>query len=480
MATVHTKCHRIAPALHTWTAITWHDWGMAQAGNRAGKTQPCVQMGENELEWVSVTSGSMNVRNSASFFYGWLSMPLVAHEVYVDDPWAGIKGNDRQRNDLVTTLLICWVLLGVPIAYHKASLGQSLRWVGMMININDESVEVIIPTDKLCEIREMALKFLRSNVIPDKELRSFIGKAMNIAGVIFVWKPFVTQLYAALYSPKSPDAPRGCTWTTQVKSSLHWIIAFLDYGSDTMISKRTWSLSEFNEDGNRVVITWDASPWGFGGTLQIDGRIHEYFMDEPAEFETNLLSLVPGSSASQQTMECLGGLIALRHWADRWRNKSSKLAIRSDNIGALVLLGKFETRSTVNNLIAWEAALDVGMSSFRPQASVHVPGFTNKTCDMLSRANQPGHKFVLPCCLKNVPRANLCVRDATWWKSLHPTRLPGPALPYLPGPTGTKPFAETANHLYSKIQQKLKSSKGLGLGQRPAKKSQMKATKAKQ
>lgn len=46
------------------------DWGMAQAGNRAGKTQPCMQMGENELEWVSVTSGNMNVLNSAFIFFG--------------------------------------------------------------------------------------------------------------------------------------------------------------------------------------------------------------------------------------------------------------------------------------------------------------------------------------------------------------------------------------------------------------------------
>ena len=42
---------------------------MAQAGNRAGKTQPCMQMGENELEWVSVTSGNMNVLNSALIFF---------------------------------------------------------------------------------------------------------------------------------------------------------------------------------------------------------------------------------------------------------------------------------------------------------------------------------------------------------------------------------------------------------------------------
>ena len=43
---------------------------MAQAGDRAGKTQ-CKQMGENELEWVSVTSSSMNVR-ILRFFILWL------------------------------------------------------------------------------------------------------------------------------------------------------------------------------------------------------------------------------------------------------------------------------------------------------------------------------------------------------------------------------------------------------------------------
>lgn len=37
---------------------------MAQAGNRAGKTQPGMQMGENELEWALVTFDSKNVHNS--------------------------------------------------------------------------------------------------------------------------------------------------------------------------------------------------------------------------------------------------------------------------------------------------------------------------------------------------------------------------------------------------------------------------------
>ena len=49
-----------------WQVVTE---GWLRLGNRAGKTQPCMQMGENELEWVSVTSGNMNVLNSAFIFF---------------------------------------------------------------------------------------------------------------------------------------------------------------------------------------------------------------------------------------------------------------------------------------------------------------------------------------------------------------------------------------------------------------------------
>ena len=44
---------------------------MAQAGNRAGKTQPCMQTGESEFDWVPVTSGNMNVCNPAFAFFIW-------------------------------------------------------------------------------------------------------------------------------------------------------------------------------------------------------------------------------------------------------------------------------------------------------------------------------------------------------------------------------------------------------------------------
>ena len=49
-----------------WQVVTE---GWLRLATEQAKTQPCMQMGENELEWVSVTSGNMNVLNSAFIFF---------------------------------------------------------------------------------------------------------------------------------------------------------------------------------------------------------------------------------------------------------------------------------------------------------------------------------------------------------------------------------------------------------------------------
>ena len=63
---------------------------MAQAGNRAGKTQPCMQMGENEPEWVSVTSGNMNVLNSAFIFFVWAQQIYGVMQVGNELDWMSV------------------------------------------------------------------------------------------------------------------------------------------------------------------------------------------------------------------------------------------------------------------------------------------------------------------------------------------------------------------------------------------------------
>ena len=324
-------------------------------------------------------------------------------EIYVDDPWAVFKGTPEEIKQLAATVLIGWDLLGFPVAYQKASLSSTLKWIGMDIEVRYRAVEVHIPGEKLEEIKAMTRAFLQTNLIPDKELRSYIGKCMNIAGIIYAWRPFITQFYAALLAPKCANMPAHCTWTKQLHQGLVWILAFLDHESQMEITKRVWKLDAFVSTGLDVVIGWDASPWGFGGVLIKNGHIIEYFSDIPTPFETELLELEIGESTCQQCMECLGGLIALRLWASHWQQDRVCLGLRNDNVGALILLGQLTTRSPRNSLIAREMALDLGIAAFKPTLTEHVPGVTNQVCDMVSREQQPGHMFVFPPCCGGYP-----------------------------------------------------------------------------
>ena len=46
-------------------------------------------------------------------------------------------------------------------------------------------------------------EFNAGNVVTIKALRSFAGKAMNIATILFMWRPFLHQLWAAMTAPGS-------------------------------------------------------------------------------------------------------------------------------------------------------------------------------------------------------------------------------------------------------------------------------------
>ncbi|CAE7208391.1 unnamed protein product [Symbiodinium sp. CCMP2456] len=203
----------------------------------------------------------------------------------------------------------------------------------MLVRLSSDQVSVLIPEDKTRDLEALALNFLRGNVVSRKELRSFIGKAMSIATIILTWKPFITQLNAALRGKMSEsNAPDGCVWTKQVSQPPKWILAFIRELESLHL--RTWVVADYANSGSQVSITWDASPWRFGAVLVVDGTTVEYLADVPHKFETELLDISLGDCASQQVLECLAGLVALRVWKRYWLQRRCTLILRSDNVGA--------------------------------------------------------------------------------------------------------------------------------------------------
>ena len=52
-------------------------------------------------------------------------------------------------------------------------------------------------------------------------------------------------------------------------------------------------------------ITADASPWGVGAFLTVNGAVLEYFLDPLTELDVAMFQHTIGDAAGQQTWECL-------------------------------------------------------------------------------------------------------------------------------------------------------------------------------
>ena len=117
-------------------------------------------------------------------------------------------------------------------------------------------------------------KFLRGNVISIKALRTFAGRVVHVASLLFVWLPFIKALWAPISDGSSSDAPKGCIWTKQVASSLLWIKEFIDGTKGA--TEREFHVDAYFGRVLEIVITFDASPWGLGGILSEGGSAVEF------------------------------------------------------------------------------------------------------------------------------------------------------------------------------------------------------------
>lgn len=195
-------------------------------------------------------------------------------QVYVDDPLAILQGSERHRQRMACLVIVMWSLMGFPIATHKATLSSSLVWIGVHLRVESTQVYAEVPASKVLELDALLAASVEGNVVSKKSLRTLIGKAMAIASVLYVWRPFIAELYTALHAEQT-NAPRECIWSKQIEPAVRWLRTFL--AGEMAGIQRIFSLDVFKGGGPEIVITWDASPFGMGGTLQMAGEFLEFF-----------------------------------------------------------------------------------------------------------------------------------------------------------------------------------------------------------
>ena len=84
------------------------------------------------------------------------SVPEGLMQVYVDDPLKIIRGTQRRQRRLACMISVSWMLLGIPMAFHKATLSKTVVWIGIAVETTQKEVVVEVPEAKAAELLNLS------------------------------------------------------------------------------------------------------------------------------------------------------------------------------------------------------------------------------------------------------------------------------------------------------------------------------------
>ena len=178
-----------------------------------------------------------------------------------------------------------------------------------------------------------------------------------------------------------------------------------------------FTVAAYFNKGRRVAIYIDASPYGLGAWLEVDGHPTAYTSDIVQPSVCPTLGIDNTGSAAQQALEALALLMAVRLWLPDFKTERVCVLVRGDNIASLQMAAKMQPKSKALGIVARELALDLSEASYAIDLVQHVAGVTNGVADVLSRRYQVGKHFVLPTLLQNASETLPPCRDDSWWRT---------------------------------------------------------------
>ena len=255
---------------------------------------------------------------------------------YVDDPLTVVRGTETRRNYLVACLVLLFTALGFPLSFRKGSRGTSVDWIGFNLSVRPRVVQLTITEARVKELRDLADEALLHNLVSKKWLKSFAGKASSFASILCFWRPFLRSIWTAIYAVPSDGMPRNCVWVKQFVVAVKWIRAFLNGVQGNMV--RVFDLDVYAGVGPFARMVFDASPWGAGGFLVVDGKFVSWFATKFDDVDEKAIGIRFGVSASQQAAEALAVLLGVRAWLPIWVNALPILEVKSDSVAAMTMV----------------------------------------------------------------------------------------------------------------------------------------------
>lgn len=80
-------------------------------------------------------------------------------------------------------------------------MATKLTWIDWSaVGHGEQSVTAEVTTEKVVELTDLLQDMLSNDLVTKKVLRTVVGKATSMASVMYVWRPFIQQLYTACVS----------------------------------------------------------------------------------------------------------------------------------------------------------------------------------------------------------------------------------------------------------------------------------------
>jgi len=259
--------------------------------------------------------------------------------------------------------------------------------------------------------------------ITDHALDVILGKAGRLAYLVPACRPWVTALWgaragsqAAAATPRKREAPDGHHATRRFAAAAAWLRILLrppaHSSSAPWLPLETYvvnDLAPVSLDGPSIQL--DASPWGGGAALVLQGKFAEHASIAWTARDAKRFRVELGSPRGQTTWEYLVVLLALDLWADRFR--ASGVALLGDNLaalnGAISLKGKSELNRITREL-AWRK-----VRRGWHYACGHLPSEHNEIADALSRLTAPeGNRKIFPAALAASRARDFADPESLW------------------------------------------------------------------
>ena len=355
----------------------------AAAFTREGKKVVLVY---DVLVFGSVSSPTIWGRFASWFTRSAIAInPKVKLQTYVDDPIMVFDKDDPQYERLLGITLLWAAIAGFPVKLEKTDAGDEVRWIGAWLSVNhiDRTAIVTIPKDKVSELLEKVRTYSTKTMIGRKQLQSLAGALSFAAGIVPLMRPFLNALWAALATNDGSERTRNLVHVRRIAVALQWIEALL--GNEPADFVRV--VRAIKHPTKAIIIT-DASTYGMGAVLLVDGIPKEFFTT-PIPFEfIKTTGAVPGEPKFMALWEALCLLLAARTWLTRYP-LGSVIRVKSDNLGALYLLAKGKAKSPELAIAAREIALDQAKGRYEFTILQHINTKLNKIADPLSRQHDP-------------------------------------------------------------------------------------------